>query len=159
MWFNVIGLYGHVTGDVVELHFGAGTGKRLDHYLLAYWTAAILFPLPYSLSFLPCILFLLAWLKLMRILFPLPSDENNLRQIQICLSCKFYLQSQPTRSRFLTKGSYWLSLKPEGTLDHSTINTQCATIIFIRLLTNNYPTSPRRTSLLSSTFLSSISWK
>ena len=34
MWFNAIGLYGHVTGDVVWLRFGASTGKQLDLHLL-----------------------------------------------------------------------------------------------------------------------------
>ena len=72
--------------------------------------------------------------KLIRILFPLSMDENILRQFQISLSRNFCLQSQPTCSRFLTNWSYWLSLKTERTRDHSSINTQCTAIIFIRYL-------------------------
>ena len=113
MWFNAIGLYGHVTGDVVWLHFGAGAGKRLDHYLLTRLPGGGHIPSLYSLSFLPCLLFLLAWLKLISILFPLSSDEIILRQFQFVLAANSVLRNQPTRFRFLTKWSYRLSPKLE----------------------------------------------
>ena len=57
---------------------------------------------PYFFPFLTRFLFLLAWLKLIWILFLLSSDEIILRQN--CLSSKYcWEQKQPTRSRFLTK--------------------------------------------------------
>ena len=132
MWFNAIGLYGHVTGDVVKLRFGAGTRKRLDHFLLTRFPDGghTSFPLFNSLSLLsrpPC----LVKINLNSLL---PSDENIVRQFQTCLSRKFCF-TDPTYSLSISHQMILLALaKTEKIRGHSSINTQHTTKKFIRLL-------------------------
>ena len=65
-----------------------------------------------------------------------------MRQFQICPSRKFCLQNQPTRSRFFSERSYWLSPKlTEFEYKYPALNHNLHS-----LATTNYPTSPRRNS-------------
>ena len=151
MWFNAIALYGHVTGDVVKLHFGADTEKRLEHFLLTQLPDGghTSFPLFYSLSFLPRFLFLLPWLKLFWVLFPFSSDEIILRQFQFVLAANSaysranllaldFSPNDPIGSRQNWKNTWPFEYK----------NPAHSHNIHL-LATTSYPISPRRNSLPS----------
>ena len=137
-WLN--DAIGSTTYHEVKLHSTARTGKAAITDLLAYWPAAILL----SLYFTPfrCFLFLIAWLKLIWILFLLSSDRNIFRQFQTCLSYKFgCFLNQLTRSRYSTKWSYWLSpilTKYAAILKNSSIKTKRTAIFNHSLPTVNY---------------------
>ena len=145
-WLNVIG---STTGPEVCRHnFVLGLvreGGLIITCLLAYRTAAIL-PSLHLTPFL-CFLSLLAWLKLIWILFRLTTDENNLRQFPIPLYRTNLLAldfspNDPFGSRRNWKNTRPFKYKypPHSHKIHS-------------LATTNYPTSPRRNSPTHSSHL------
>ena len=130
--------------------FWSGNGKAARSLLTYSLTRRRPYFFPLLNSF-PCFFSLLAWLKLIWILFLLSSDENILTQIQICLSRKIYF-TDPTYSLSIFHQKILLALaKTESIRDHSSINTRRTTIIFIRLLP---PTTllPRGETLLPTAF-------
>ena len=121
-----------VTKVPSKLRFIAGTRKRLGHFdLLAYWTAAILFPL-FSTPF-PYFLFLPAWLKLPWILFFLSADEIILRQFQLVLPANFAAYRPKLLAFDFSPNDAIGSRSNGGHLENSNINNRRTVIAFIPL--------------------------